>query len=231
MNHLESFIKISLILLVVFISACSQVNLRTKSAIGNFYDKIDKSDFHKRATYKMSLMENSVVSSASLFNVPQIVQVKIQIPQVDRVLYVRLIENQYLNIKRHLIFGKEYLFDEKENMLYVLIDLPVVYLLKGRLEVFLDILALNSVGAFTNNLQKRIIFNWSPLKVSKETGFQYGQIGTDDSLIDPDTIKDIVSQEYNKCAVNRLTSDYVSFINSVYPQNQSFQIKDNSDFE
>ena len=231
MKYPESFIKISLIVLIVFIAACTQVDLRTKSAIGTFYDKIDKTDFYKKATYKMTVLENSAVSAASLFNVPQIVQVKIQIPEVDRILYVRLIETHLLNIKRHLIFGKEYLFDEKENMLFVLIDLPIVYLLKGRLELYLDILALNSMGGFTNNLQKRIIFNWNPLKISEKTGFHYGQVGTDDRLIDPDTIKNIVSQEYQKCAVKRFSSDYVSFIHSVYPQGKSVQFDDNIELE
>jgi hypothetical protein len=211
-------LRVCLIIMVAYISACTQVNVRTKSAMGNFYEKVNKKEFFNKATYKMTMMESSPIASISLFRVPQIVQASIKMSEVDQILFVKLTENRFLNIDRHLIFGKEYLFDSDKGKLFVLIDLPIIYLLKERLDIYLDILTLNSSRNSTKNIRKKIVFNWKPLKRNEATGFNYGHFGADDKLIETETITKIVAEEYKQAAIKRFNKDYVDLLNSVFPQ-------------
>jgi hypothetical protein len=212
-----------MVFMLAYISGCSQVNVRTQSAMGNFYQNINKKEFYSKATYKMTMLESSPIVSISLFRVPQIVEAGIQLSKVNQILFVKLTEKKLLNIERHLIFGKEYLYDTEKGKLFILFDLPALYLMKDHLDIYLDILALNTEKKFTRHLRKKIVFNWKPLKDNVDTGFNYGQFGTEEQLIETKTIQKIVSEEYKNTAIKRFNPDYAEFINSVFPQKELIQ--------
>jgi hypothetical protein len=204
------------------IFACATSQLKIKSTMGNFYKKINTKEFLKRGTHKLNIEEPEKVISASLFKAPQTVQVGIDLSQVDRILYVKLIERDLLNIERHLLLGKEYLYLNEKGKLYVLIDLPIIYFLKGRINFYLDILALNSKGRFTKYYRKKIVFNWKPIEKAKDkSGFIYGDLTKSTRLIDHSTIHDFALKEIKNASVERFHPEYSKelndFINKTKP--------------
>jgi len=202
-------LKIILFIICLFqLAACAKLNVNTRSTMGNFYERINTKEFFKRGTFIITLDESTNISSVSLFQVPQIVQVGIDISECDQVLYVNMIEKNYLNINRQLLMGKEYLFDSQKGKLFVLIDLPIVYFFKNRIDVFLDILSLNTKGRFTKTMRKKIIFNWKPLVATDTIGFVYGDLSHSQELIENQKIDENILKELKLTAIERFNSEY-----------------------
>jgi len=190
------------------ICSCASSQLKIESTMGNFYKKINTKEFLKRGTFKLNVEASDKIISASLFKAPQIVQLSIDLSQIDRILYVKLLEKDLLNIDRHLLLGKEYLYLNQEGKLYVLIDLPVIYFFKGYVKFNLEILGLNSEGKFTKFERKKIVFNWNPLKKSNESGFIYGNLLSSKELKDQATILNVAKRELKNAAFHRFHPEY-----------------------
>jgi len=202
------------------LTSCTYNPINTKIVKGSFYDNIDKKTFLSRASHSFNLKENDFIVAATIFKVPQIVQCKIPLSGVDRILYIKIMENQLLNIDRHLIFGQEYLFDENEQELKILIDLPVIYLFKGTIKFHIDILALNSKGKYLKTIKKTIAFNWQPLENNSSNGFSYTKL-SNSNIKEKRAIKKIVKEEIQNCDTDRLNKEYKKEIEVFIKQRQN----------
>jgi len=199
-------ILLIIVLAMSFIS-CTQYTLNTKTANGSFYDNIDKKTFESRSSYNIQLKENDLFVAVSIFKVPQIVKINIPVSGIDRIICLKLIEKQYLNIDRHLLFGQEYIFNENEQELCILIDLPIIYLLKGAIKFHFDILSLNSKDRYLKNLEKTIVFNWKPLQENSEKGFSYTDF-SNSNIKEEETLQTIIKKEFHNCEKSRLNEKY-----------------------
>ena len=162
----------------------------------------------------INMGEHSEKAAVSFFSAPQIVQCNISISGVDRILYVKLIESELLNIDRHMIRNQEFLFDERNGELQVLLDLPLVYLLHGSVAFSIEILVMNSEDSYTKFLKKSITFNWKPLKKQRDgqVGFAYADPLTDKKYDRKIEIKNQIRKELTNTNIDRFEMKYKNAI-------------------
>lgn len=127
--------------------------------------EVDIRDFRQRCTYQFEMPFNSMHAMVTVFSVPQVVMADIELADsTENVLFVKLYENEHLNIDKHLIRNFEYLYDKDSRILKVIFDLPVVYLLKESLDFRIQAVATRKKGPGMTGkkIEKQISFYWSP---------------------------------------------------------------------
>jgi len=176
-NNEEKMLKYVFFLMLIFLSvSCTTQNLLIGK--GSLYKKINRDQFLKQSQYKVDIDKNAESVSVSLLDdPPHTLQCNVPISMTDQVLFVKIQEKKNLNIDRHLILGKEYLFESSfnRNQLILMFHLPIIYLAEGYVPFNLHVGLLNTQTNEISVMKKTIVFNWSPKikPVDKQTGFAY----------------------------------------------------------
>jgi hypothetical protein len=144
----------------------------------SFFDSFSKGkfkEFKKRRDISITIPTDSSIVGVSRSDFPKKVLLETQIPGAGRILYAKIRETRRVNINRHLIQGQEFMFNPKTNNLMILLDIPLIYLVEGSINIKMEILALNSRQTDTFKIRKTISFNWRPLKINEpdDVGFHY----------------------------------------------------------
>jgi len=169
--------KYSIFLIFIFmtVSCTTQNSLIGK---GSLYTKINRNKFLQQSQYKFDIDEKAESVSVSLLeDPPHTVQCNLPVSTSEQVLFVKIQEKKNLNIDRHLILGKEYLFESScnKNKLIIMFHLPIIYLVEGFVPFNIHVGLLNKQTNEMSVLKKTIVFNWSPKikPLDKQTGFAY----------------------------------------------------------
>ena len=197
-----------LIVLIPLVFGCAGLTGKDQ---GKLYEHINRSEFMDRSTYNLSVPKQTEHIALSLFEAPQILRLDMELPNVDRIMYVKLIQRDVLNINRHMLQGEEYIFNQEEGVLHVLLDMPLVYLCNYSMDFTLDIAGLNKDKSRLENPVRTIHVNWHPVKdKDNEVGFEY--VDTKKGIFGLESFQGQVRKELERTNIQRFDRHYANKI-------------------
>ncbi|MGM0452472.1 MAG: hypothetical protein ACQERN_04855 [Thermodesulfobacteriota bacterium] len=181
--------------------------------------EVDIKAFQKRCTYSFDMQENAKRAGVTILSVPQTVLANMPLDDsVENILYVKLQENEHLNIDRHLVRNLEYAYLRKKNLLQVIFDLPVVYMLSKSVHFRIEAcVARKSKDRIVGEkIGKQVSFFWSPQVTTLESENQFSVL----TYVDPvdheydkkNDLTETAEQEKHMTNMQRLAPDYRSVI-------------------
>lgn len=166
----------------LFLSGCSS-SVGRKSETKNKFNKIR---FEERATRTVVVDSTANRIAMNIYRLPEVVQVNFPLDRNSRVLSLSLIENEKLNIDRHLLWDREYVVDDAAGVLSVQFEFPAIYLLDQIVRFGLRIVTIDSKSKKVTAIEKTLSFSWAPMKGgSEKLSFEYGDIDMLKAQISP----------------------------------------------
>lgn len=207
------FLSIALAAAFLMLPACASTKIEMP--------EVDIKAFEKRSTYQFNMPVNSKCTGVTLLSVPQRVLANIGLVEdAKNVLYVKLYENEKLNIDRHLIRNLEYVYDREDHVLKVIFDLPVVYMLSGAAHFRIQAGVARKSGDMIagSRIGKQIAFFWAPRVWVTEQESNHVVMKYVDPMKKEYDKKDELIRKAGKeifmTNMERLDSDYQSLIKS-----------------
>ncbi|MCK4761466.1 MAG: hypothetical protein KAW12_04640 [Candidatus Aminicenantes bacterium] len=205
-----NFKIITLVLIIASSIGCAG-NVKTDPTLFDSFSPAPLADFRVRGSSGFTINENVGMMAVSLLRVPQKVFINIRLPwEINRILHVKVIEGERINVHRHLLDGQEFMFNKNGRNLMILLDLPLIYFFDGHITFDLQVLGL-STSSYTKKINKRVSFNWMP-KLKGEygkTGFSYAAPHQGQKkLVDYPWIIEQVRLELKRANIARFSSSY-----------------------